>query len=124
MVSGVEYRFGASAEDQLDWGHDPGSSEERRVSRHEKLGRNGARTSSPHPLALRLAATSGVTSAYLSAALVETYQQCDGLTEDMQGGKEVLTASLPIVSTYRTWATNRNLRFLQLSRQDISPTWN
>ena len=36
----------------------------------------------------------------------------------------MLTASLPIVSIYRTWSTNRILRFLQLSREDVVQTWN
>ena len=35
----------------------------------------------------------------------------------------MLTASLPIVSIYRTWTTNRSLRFLQLSREKVVPTW-
>lgn len=33
----------------------------------------------------------------------------------------MLTVSLPIVSIYRTWSS---LRFLQLSREDMVPTWN
>jgi len=36
----------------------------------------------------------------------------------------MLTASLPIVSIYRTWTTKGMLRFMQLSRESIAPTWN
>ena len=54
----------------------------------EVLGGNRGQTSSPHPLALRLAKTSGVRSVYLSAALVKTYQRCDGCLGGIRG-KEI-----------------------------------
>ena len=76
----------------------------------EELSGNRGQTSWPQPLALRLAKTSGVRSVYLSAALVKTYQRRDGFLGAYGGRREMLTASLPMISIYQTWSANRNLR--------------
>ena len=106
-------RFVALAEGWFDSGHDPESSEREVGQATWKPDKDLVGTSSPHPLALCLAATSGVMSAYRSAALVGNYKRCDWFREDAQG--QVLTASLSMISICRTWSTNRNLRILRLN---------
>lgn len=83
VVGRASFRFGAPDEGRFDLGHRLGSSEREVNQRTRKTWwKPGGYTSSPHPLALCLAATSGVMSAYRSAALVEKSKRCDGFPED------------------------------------------